>query len=183
MNQTDSATKSITRPSAPNAEPQAVLYNDKILAMTARPILVAVDVSWESRGALIWACRHAALVDAPVTVLHVLHDPSEAPGKYSSNPSDPLMPMWDRAEKMISEFMAEARETHRELEALVDAQTKTLSGLPAQTIVSEAVRLDAILIVVGSRGHTGLPRLMYGSTAQRVMQLSPIPVTVVKAMR
>ena len=41
-----------------------------------------------------------------VTVLHVLHDPPEAPGKYNSNPSDPLMPMWDTAEKMISEFMA-----------------------------------------------------------------------------
>jgi nucleotide-binding universal stress UspA family protein len=146
-----------------------------------RPVLVAVDVSWDSRAALLWACRHAAIVDAPVTVLHVLHDPAETPGKYRANASNLLAPMSDTAEKMLSEFMAEVRETHSELKRLCEARAETMSGLPAQTIVGEAVRLDALLIVVGSRGHTGLPRLMHGSTAQRVVQLSPIPVTVVKA--
>ena len=180
MNQIANGTTPITRVSASMEESGTTAYDDKGGAVIARPVLVAVDVSWDSRAALLWACRHAAIVDAPVTVLHVLHDPAEAPGKYSANGSDPLTPMSDRAEKMLSEFMAEVRENHSELECLMEVHTKTMSGLPAQTIVGEAMRLNAVLIVVGSRGHTGLPRLMLGSTAQRVVRLSPIPVTVVK---
>ncbi|MCP4732613.1 MAG: universal stress protein, partial [Bosea sp.] len=38
----------------------------------------------------------------------------------------------------------------------------------------------AKLIVMGSRGRSGLPRLLLGSHAQRVVQLAPVPVTIVK---
>jgi nucleotide-binding universal stress UspA family protein len=154
-----------------------------VKAVAVGPVLAAVDVSWDSRAALLWACRYAASIEAAVGILHVLHDPAEAPGKYSGDASDPLAPMFDTAEKMLAEFMAEVRENHSSLAPLQEARTKILPGLPAQTIVDEAMRMKAKLIVVGSRGHTGLPRLMFGSTARRVAQLSPIPVTVVKPGR
>jgi nucleotide-binding universal stress UspA family protein len=183
VNQMDSGEIPVTLTSAHNAESRTALCNGENRAVIMRPVLVAVDVSWDSRAALLWACRHAAVVDAPVTVLHVLHDPAETPGKYAPKASDPLAPMSDTAERMLGELIAEVRNTHSELGRLMEAHTKTMNGLPAQTIIGEAMRLDAVLIVVGSRGHTGLPRLMHGSTAQRVVQLSPIPVTVVKAGR
>ena len=155
----------------------------KSAAAAARPILVAVDISWDSRAALLWAARHAPGTETPVTVLHVLHDPAETPGKYNGDGSDPAGRMADRAEAMLAEFMAEVIANHPELKRIAEADTKVVSGLPAQTIVHEAVRLNAGLVVVGSRGQTGLPRMMYGSTAQKVVQLSPIPVTVVKSHR
>jgi nucleotide-binding universal stress UspA family protein len=34
---------------------------------------------------------------------------------------------------------------------------------------------------VGSSGRTGLPHLALGSVAQRVVQIVPVPVTVIKA--
>ena len=116
-------------------------------------------------------------------LLHVLHDPVEPPHKYSRNASDRLTPSLDTAKKMLSEFIAEVRENHPELECLAEARTKVLNGLSAQTIVDEAARLNASLIVVGSRGHMGVPGPMYGSTAQKVVRLSQIPVTVVKDQR
>ena len=183
MNDFDRETSPLTRASEHLAESRTTPHERKGGAGITGPVLAAVDISWDSRAALLWASRHAASADVPVSVLHVLHDPAERPGKYSRNASDPLTPMTDTAEKMLSEFMAEARENHPELTSLAEALTQIVNGLPAQTIVAEAVRLNAILIVIGSRGHTGLPRLMYGSTAQRVVQLSPIPVTVVKARR
>ena len=40
-----------------------------------------------------------------------------------------------------------------------------------------------MMIIMGSQGRTGLPHLLLGSKAERIAQLSPIPVTVVKAPR
>ena len=39
---------------------------------------------------------------------------------------------------------------------------------------------QASMIVIGSHGRTGLSHLLVGSKAERVVQLSTIPVTVVK---
>ena len=164
-------------------ERRAVSHKGQRGAMQTGPILVAVDVSWHSHAALLWASRHAACVDVPLTVLHVVHDPAEAPGKYNRYSENPFTPMADRATRMLSEFMAELRENHPDLKQLSEADTIVLQGLPARTIVDEATRLNASLIVVGSRGHAGAPRLIFGSTAQKVVQLAPIPVTVVKAAK
>ncbi|MDH3235437.1 MAG: universal stress protein [Alphaproteobacteria bacterium] len=155
--------------------------NDR--ASAASPLLVAVDMSEDSRAALVWALEHAASAGMPVTVLHAVHDPAAAPGTYSRQASDPLAPMADTAETMLLEFLADVEANHPELERLADAHTTVVEGLPAQTIVDEAMRNNARLIVMGSRGQTGLPKLLNGSTSQRVVQLSPIPVTVVKANR
>ncbi len=54
-------------------------------------------------------------------------------------------------------------------------------GLPATRILEVAHALGAQLIVMGSRGRTGLSHLLLGSKAQRVVQLSRIPVTIVKS--
>jgi nucleotide-binding universal stress UspA family protein len=147
----------------------------------AGPVLVAVDLSRDSRAALLWAGRQPPNPEAPVKVLHVLHDPADAPGRYIGAGSDLASPMINRAEEMLAEFMSELRDNHPELKRIVEAETKVVAGLPAQTIVGEAVRLGASLIVVGSRDQTGPARMMHGSTSQKVTQLSPIPVTVVKA--
>lgn len=179
----ENCTKAPSRESGRSSENRTTTDNDKVDAVVARPVLAAVDLSFHSRAALLWAGRHAAAFEMPMTVLHVLHDPTETPGRYSRNASDPLSPMTDTAEKMLSEFMVEIRESNADLVPLEEARTKILRGLPAQTIVGEAVRLSAALIVVGSRDQSGLARLMHGSTAQAVVRLSPIPVTIVKARR
>ena len=36
------------------------------------------------------------------------------------------------------------------------------------------------MVVMGSRGRTGLSRLMLGSKAEQVVRLCPAPVTIVK---
>ena len=178
----DGSTTTLSRFSPHLVESGAAPERDQSSTTIAGTVLVAVDLSSDSRAALLWACEHAASADVSVTVLHVLHDPAEKPGKYG-NGADPLMPMADTAGKMLSEFIDAMRADHPRLERLAEAQTKLMSGLPARTIIEQAERLEASLIVMGSRGQTGLPELLYGSTAKRVVQLSPIPVTVVKAPR
>ena len=59
--------------------------------------------------------------------------------------------------------------------------TELVVGVPVRRILEVAERLDARLIVMGSRGRTGLSHLLLGSKAQSVVQLAAIPVTIVKA--
>ena len=49
-----------------------------------QPILVPVDFSPHSEAALVFATKLAALMKVPVIVLHVVHDPGDAPGFYAS---------------------------------------------------------------------------------------------------
>ena len=39
-----------------------------------QPVLAAVDFSQDSEVAITWASRYAAAVDAPLLLLHVVHD-------------------------------------------------------------------------------------------------------------
>jgi nucleotide-binding universal stress UspA family protein len=53
-------------------------------------------------------------------------------------------------------------------------------GHPADTIVKDARHWGATRIVMGTRGLAALGSIVLGSTALRVVQLSEIPVTLVK---
>ena len=52
------------------------------------PILVAVDFSPGSDAAVHWAVDTALVFRAPLLVLHVVHDPADAPGYYSQASED-----------------------------------------------------------------------------------------------
>ena len=145
------------------------------------PILCAVDFSADSRAALLWACTQAELTDAPLIILHVVHDPAASPGFYRQLPEDQLRPMEKVAEEMMDEFLTEVRAENPERSRLASASVKLVSGLPPGRIVEAAETLGASLIVVGSCGRTGLPHVLLGSVAERVVQIAQVPVAVIKA--
>jgi len=146
-----------------------------------RPVLVAVDFSDDSRAALLWACGFIACAGGRLFVLHVVHDPANQPGYYRNEHNNPRQPMEQAAERMLEDFLASLQHEHPELSALAGAERKLVSGLPPGRIVETAELLDAKLIVLGSRGMTGLPHLMQGSVAERVVELAQGPVVVVKS--
>lgn len=151
---------------------------------TAGVLLVPVDFSPSSAAALRYAARMAEAFAAPVRVLHVIHDPSSQPGSYvSTDDQGRLLPLEKAAEAMLADFLARVAETSPRVAALGEIETTLVSGLVPTRILEVAERVDAFMIVMGSLGRTGLSRLMLGSKAQRVVQLSEIPVTIVKAPR
>jgi len=147
----------------------------------ARPILVAVDFSPHSAAALEWAVAAAARMEAPLEILHVVHDPGSHPGYYREvdNPGG-AEHIEDAAARQMNRFLEEVADQATEID-LDTARTLLVRGLPVNRILETAAATDAQLIVMGSQGRTGLPHLMLGSKAERVVQLSPIPVTIVKA--
>ena len=156
------------------ANPQAETERDQ-------PILVAIDFSDDSRAALLWACEYADCVGAQLILLHVIHDPASNPGFYQSESPGQMLPMKDVAESMMNDFLADTTKKQPHLEALKTADTHLVKGLPPGRIVEVADLLKAKLIVIGNRGMTGLDHMLLGSVAERVVELAPGPVVVVKS--
>ena len=116
-----------------------------------QPILVPVDFSEHSEAALLLAAEFAACLGCPIIVLHVVHDPGEAPGFYAGrHDKNEIKKMEDVASEMMQEFMERMTREHPDLSSLVNARTTLISG-------------------------------MLGSKAEQVVRLCPVPVTIVKA--
>jgi nucleotide-binding universal stress UspA family protein len=161
----------------------------------ARPILVPVDFSRHSVAALDWAADLARRIGARIHVLHVVHDPEDQPGYYHQPEEDSNWSVEATAGKMLEEFLLRCRTEVPALALLAgglmdngtasdDTEHLTrelIIGVPVRRILEVAQRVDARLIVMGSHGRTGLSRLLLGSKAQSVVQLAPMPVTIVKA--
>lgn len=56
---------------------------------------------------------------------------------------------------------------------------QVLAGVGFREILLEAERVQADLIILGSTGHSALEHVLIGSTAERVVRNSPIPVLTV----
>ena len=150
-------------------------------ADTDQPILVAIDFSEDSRAAVLWACEFAHCIGTRLILLHVIHDPASSPGFYHSESPGEMQPLEDVAGAMMNDFLADMRTKHSDLDALQSADTRLVAGLPPGRIVEAAGLLKAKLIVIGSRGMTGLDHMLLGSVAERVVELAPGPVVVVKS--
>lgn len=129
----------------------------------------------------MWACSYSTSTGAELIPLHVVHDPASAPGFYRSSKEFQYEPMQAVAEEMMVDFLAGIATEATDLAGVTALETHTVPGLPPTRIIEVAEMLEADLIVIGSRGRTGLPHRLLGSTSERVVELSPVPVVVVKS--
>ena len=145
-------------------------------------LLVAVDFTLFSAEALLFASQLAEKIDARLLVLHVIHDPAEAPGFYAQKGKKKkfLQSMEEVAEEMMEEFLTKMQKEHPYQKPIKKAETLLVVGTPVTRILEIAEKKKARMIIIGSHGRTGLSHLLIGSKAERVVQLSPIPVLVVK---
>jgi len=133
-----------------------------------RSILCAVDLSAASRAAAKAAAVMADCFDARLTVVFV---------------DDPLL---SQAALRFDEDEI-ARRTKSELTRFVQqavgnrpgCRYEIVNGDPAAEILKTARRLKADLIVMGTQGHRGPKRLLFGSTAATVVKRTTVPVLVV----
>ncbi len=146
------------------------------------PILVPVDFSPDSEAALVEACRLAECLQRPLMVLHVVHDPAEMPGYYAAaTDGGQLVHIEDAANELMERFLKACRKNYPNCSPLRDAESLLVVGLPVTRILEVAEKAGADMIVMGSKGRTGLRHLMLGSKAEQVVRLSPRPVLIVKA--
>ncbi len=145
-------------------------------------LLVPVDFTSYSEEALVFASELAKCMSSRLLVLHVIHDPAEAPGFYAQTGKKKkfLQSMEEVAEEMMETFLKKVRKAYPNETPITKATSLLVVGTPVKRIVEVAEKKRASMIIIGSHGRTGLSHLLIGSKAERVVQLSPIPVTVVK---
>jgi nucleotide-binding universal stress UspA family protein len=148
-------------------------------------LLVPVDFSSFSEEALVFASGLAKCMSARLLVLHVIHDPEEAPGFYARQRKKKkyLQTMEEVAEEMMQEFLKKMRKAYPDEAPIKKATPLLVVGRPVKRIVEVAEKKRVSMIIIGSHGRTGLSNLLLGSKAGQVVQLSTIPVTVVKTSK
>jgi nucleotide-binding universal stress UspA family protein len=148
----------------------------------AGTIVVGVDGSKPSHEALRWAADEARLRDATVVAVHVW---SFVPPTPIGEPGMIPMPAGDYAGQLDAERAAAEAELEAALadalpaEPSVAIESKLVEGDAAEGLVEAAE--DADLLVVGSRGRSGIASVLLGSVSRHVVSHAPCPVVVVKA--
>lgn len=136
-------------------------------------VVVGVDGSKASAGALRWAHGHARAVGSKVTaVLAWQLTTLPAPSSWTGGAVPPL-PEWHRnAERLLDEVCAAALDADApDIEQLVLHQ-------PAAAGLLAAARPEDVL-VLGDRGRGGFSRLVLGSVSRQCAEYAPCPVVVV----
>ena len=144
-----------------------------------KKILVAVDFSQGSIEALRQAVKLGEVFKAKLLLLHVLHDPADAPGFYASRKAGRkvLRNMEEAASSMMSEFVG------KHLKNAENFEVRIVPGLSAEQIVRVADKEESDLVVLGTNGHSGLKRLMIGSVTDRVLRACKCPVLAVRSTK
>ena len=60
----------------------------------------------------------------------------------------------------------------------IATKTEVLSGNPAEEIIKYSQKNDIDVIIMSTRGRSGLSRLVFGSVAEKVIRNSTIPVLI-----
>lgn len=145
-----------------------------------KKILVPVDGSRTSRLGLEEAIKLAKDQRAMLYILHVvdeqgvLQGPSVSSGMFID---DFLRTMRENGRTIIADAEAIAKKSGVRAKSLM---VENFSGPTADAIVSQAKKLKANLIVLGTHGRRGIKRLVMGSDAEGVIRNTPVPVLLMR---
>jgi nucleotide-binding universal stress UspA family protein len=138
-------------------------------------ILVGVDGSPEASAAVNFAASLAQSMHAQLRLAYIV--PIYSPGSPEMYLAS--APEWEKLE--ADQGTRTLREVATRLAAEgVACETQVEIGPAAETLARLAAEGDVDLLVVGHRGRGAVKRLLLGSVADRLVQISPRPVTVVR---
>lgn len=136
-------------------------------------ILFATDFSRWAQRAEDYACALASSWKASLTVLSVAEFPPGLNPDYIVN-QQYLADLLKHASSQLVDLKGRAERRG------IAVTTRIATGIPSEEVISAARGEDSDLIVVGTRGKTGLAHILLGSTAERVIRGAPCPVLAVR---
>ncbi len=141
-------------------------------------VLIAVDFSAVTRRIIETVTRFAgAATGHRMTLIHVA-------------PPDPDFIGYDTGPRTVrSQVAHELRAQHVELQRYADqlrgggfeVTSLLLQGPTIETVLAEADRVEADLLVIGSHGHGAVYELLVGSVSEGLVRRSTRPLLVVPA--
>lgn len=141
--------------------------------MKIKHILVPVDFSEYSDKAVEYALFLAETQGARVTLMHaiVLH-------QHDINEEAHLQEYEAIVKKKEQESYRQLRQQNKHAETRgITIESRIVRGVSAADCILEFVQKQTFdLLVIGSHGRTGFKKWIYGSVAEKVLRLSPVPV-------
>lgn len=138
---------------------------------TITKILVPTDFTPSSEPAFEAAIDLAKKFGASIVLMHAYQEPALGyPAASMSFMTDVTRQIEQNARKSLEDVATAQRVSG------VAITTSLHVGPAWEQILKAAKEHGAELIVIGSKGLRGLPRALMGSTAERVVRYSPVPV-------
>jgi nucleotide-binding universal stress UspA family protein len=138
--------------------------------------LIGVDGSDSSHRAADFALAHARAAGARVVVAHVIewspftfNTPDENAQRHRRREEE----LQRAHDQVLDPLVSQLRTAGLEVEGVVR------HGHVAEVLVAVAKEFGASQIFVGRRGHSRIASLLFGSSAGTLVQIAPVPVTVV----
>lgn len=142
-----------------------------------KKILVPIDFSIQAEYAAKVAVSIAKLTNSKIYLLHMLELPTGVidPASFGSSSNTPTTLLFlKRAYKKFEEFKK------RSFFEGVKMEDSVLFHKAYDGIIDESKKNDIDLIVMGSKGTSGLEEMLVGSNTEKVVRNSDIPVLVIK---
>lgn len=141
-----------------------------------KAILFATDFSESSDYAFEYAHSLAKKFNARLLIIHVINEPVDLRGFYVPHISFEKLEeeIEEGAQKMMEKFCR----TH--IRDYDNYETFIAPGIPYDEIIKKGVESSADLIIMGTHGRTGLDHVLFGSTAEKVVRKSSIPVMTIR---
>ncbi len=147
--------------------------------ISIKKVLHPTDFSDNSTDALEYALSVCAWQKAELVLLHVCEMFEFAPPEYYMDEAEiahQLKARLDAVKKMLDAKAAQYKDT------VPAITTVAIGGKPCTEILRYAEEQNVGMIVLGTHGRTGLAHFLIGSTAERVVRMSPCPVLTIRAI-
>jgi nucleotide-binding universal stress UspA family protein len=146
-----------------------------VTALEWKRILCPVDFSPPSRSAMAVAAGLAARFGAELTLFHAYPLPGYTLPEGTVLPSPKMLQdLAGQTDAILEEWRVEAAKL-----GAAAVRTAKSVGEPAAEIVDFAASGRFDLVVIGTRGRTGLRHALLGSVAERVVRRAACPVLTV----
>lgn len=141
-----------------------------------KAILFATDFSESSDYAFQYAYSLAKKFNARLLIIHVINEPVDLRGFYVPHISFEKLEeeIEEGAQKMMEKFCR----TH--IRDYDNYETFIVPGIPYDEIIKKGTEMSADLLIMGTHGRTGLDHVLFGSTAEKVVRKSSIPVMTIR---
>lgn len=145
--------------------------------ISIKKILLPIDGSEVSLRAAKFAIKIAKTEKSKIICIHVISTPTYISG-YASPAALPSY--YEEARKLAEIWLGHAVELARKEGVDLSTDIVVDAASVVDTIVNYAANENADLIVIGTRGRTGLKRFLIGSVANGVVVHAECPVLVVR---
>ena len=140
-----------------------------------KTILCPVDFFPASDAAVNYAAGLAARYDAAVHLLHVVTPVAAGTYEYAIDTTDIMRSIQKRSMDEINELLARIKRTG------IAAQSELRVGDVYQEIKAAIDDLSPDLIVMGTHGRRGVERWFLGSTTEKLLRHTPVPLVTISA--